>query len=75
MRVNPIAYRLGSSKEREDEHESLFRPSPTMKTDETQTYLCQWRGNPSYWAEATFAAPVFEEKGKGVVLEAEGNPL
>jgi hypothetical protein len=46
-----------------------------MKADETQTYLCQWRRNPSYWAEAALAATVFEEERKGVILEAEGNPL
>ena len=69
MRVDPVAYRLRSRKEREDDHQSLFRPAPTMKADKKQTYLCQWRGDTSNWAKATFAAAVFKEKREGGVLE------
>jgi hypothetical protein len=69
LRVDPVAYHLKSRKERKDDHKSLFRPAPTMKADKKQAYLCQWRGNTSYWAKATFAAAVFEEKREGGVLE------
>jgi len=40
-----------------------------MEADKKQTYLCQWGGNTSNWAKATFAAAVFKEKREGGVLE------